>query len=134
MIKRELGIFLVVGVSTVLVDFISYRGLIGFQAMEVDMAKAVGFLVGTLFAYFANRFWTFGHKSHVPGSTWRFSALYASTLGANVLINALALKLLSDVATAIQLAFLLATGVSACLNFLGMKFFVFRPTSAPELQ
>lgn len=125
---------MIVGVSTVLVDFISYRGLIGFQVMEVDMAKAAGFLVGTLFAYFANRFWTFGHNPHVPGSVWRFSALYASTLGANVLTNALVLKLLADMAIAIQLAFLLATGVSACLNFLGMKLFVFKPIPAPELQ
>jgi putative flippase GtrA len=134
MIKRELAIFLIVGVSTVLVDFISYRGLIGFQVMEVDMAKAISFLVGAIFAYFANRFWTFGHNPHVPGSVWRFSALHASTLGANVLINALALKLLADMAIAIQLAFLLATGVSACLNFLGMKLFVFKPIPAPELQ
>jgi putative flippase GtrA len=134
MIKRELAIFLIVGVSTVLVDFISYRGLIGFQVMEVDMAKAAGFLAGTLFAYFANRFWTFGHNPLVPGSVWRFSALYASTLGANVLTNALVLKLLADMAIAIQLAFLLATGVSACLNFLGMKLFVFKPIPAPELQ
>lgn len=134
MIKRELAIFFIVGVSTVLVDFISYRGLIGFQVMEVDMAKATGFLAGTSFAYFANRFLTFGHKPHVPGSAWRFSALYASTLGVNVLINALALRLLADVAAAIQLAFLLATGVSACLNFLGMKLFVFKPIPASELR
>ena len=134
MIKRELTTFLVVGVSTVLVDFISYRGLIGFQVMEVNMAKATGFLAGTLFAYFANCFWTFGHKSHMPGSLWRFAALYASTLGANVLINALAIKLLVDMAGGIQLAFLLATGASACLNFLGMKLFVFKPIPAPELQ
>jgi len=132
MMKRELAIFLVVGASTVLVDFISYRGLIGFQVMEVDMAKATGFLVGTLFAYFANRFLTFGNKSHVSGSAWRFSALYTGTLVANVLINALVLKLLADLAFAIQLAFLLATGVSACLNFLGMKLFVFRPIPSPE--
>ena len=85
MIKRELVIFLIVGASTVLVDFMTYRGLIQFQVMEVDMAKATGFLVGTLFAYFANRFWTFGHKSHASGSAWRFMVLYASTLGANVL-------------------------------------------------
>lgn len=134
MIKRELVIFLIVGAFTVLVDFITYRGLIDFQVMEVDMAKATGFLVGTLFAYFANRFWTFGQKSHKPGSAWRFSALYASTLGANVLINALALKLLADMAIAFQLAFLLATGVSASLNFLGMKLFVFKPISEPGLQ
>lgn len=134
MIKRELVIFLIVGASTVLVDFITYRGLIDFQVMEVDMAKATGFLVGTLFAYFTNRFWTFGQKSHKPGSAWRFSALYASTLGANVLINALALKLLADMAVAFQLAFLLATGVSASLNFVGMKLFVFKPISEPDLQ
>jgi putative flippase GtrA len=134
MMNRELAIFLVVGALTVLVDFITYHGLIGFQVMEVDMAKATGFLVGTLFAYFANRFWTFCRKPHVPGSAWRFSALYASTLAANVLINALALKLLADEAASIQLAFLLATGVSACLNFLGMKLFVFRPMPASELQ
>lgn len=130
--KRELAIFLIVGASTVFVDFICYLGLTEFQVMEVDLAKATGYLVGTLFAYFANRFWTFGHKPHVPGSAWRFSALYASTLGANVLINSLALRLLDDVAAAFQLAFLLATGVSAGLNFLGMKFFVFKPIPESE--
>jgi len=134
LIKRELVIFLVVGASTVFVDFIIYHGMLGFQVMEVDMAKATGFLVGTLFAYFANRFWTFGHMSHITGSAWRFSALYATTLGANILINALALKLLAGMAAYLQLAFLLATGVSACLNFFGMKFFVFRSLPAPKPQ
>jgi len=134
MIKRELAIFLVVGATTVLVDYTGYRGLIGLRVMEADMAKTTGFLAGTLFAYSANRFWTFNTKSHLPGSVWRFSALYASTLAANVLINALALTLLADVAAAIQLAFMLSTGVSACLNFLGMKLFVFRPIPAQEPQ
>ena len=32
-------------------------------------------------------------------------------------------------AGAVQMAFLMATGVSASLNFLGMKFFVFRPAT-----
>jgi len=133
MIKRELAFFLVVGASAVLIDLIVYRGLIGYQVIQVDMAKATGFLVGTLFAYLANRFFTFGHKAHVPGSAWRFSALYASTLCANVLINAFALTMLADVG-AILYAFMLATGVSACINFLGMKFFVFRQSQALERQ
>lgn len=133
MINRELAIFLIVGALTVLVDFIIYRGLLRFQVMEVEMAKVTGFLVGTFFAYFANRFWTFGRRPHVHGSAWRFSALYAITLGANVLINALALKLLADVDAALQVAFLFATVGSACLNFLGMKFFVFKHMPAPEL-
>jgi putative flippase GtrA len=134
MIKRELAIFLVVGATTVLLDFVSYRGLVEFEMRAVDIAKATGFLIGTLFAYFANRFWTFGHRQQVYNSAWRFVVLYASTLGTNILINSLALKLFADAVAAIQFAFLLATGVSASLNFLGMKFFVFKPSPASELQ
>ncbi len=134
MIKRELGLFLIVGALTVLIDFASYRGLILFGIMPTDSAKATGFLAGTLFAYFANRFWTFGHTSHRSGSAWRFVVLYASTLAANVLINSLALKLLANAMGAVQLAFLLATGVSASLNFAGMKFFVFRANAVAEYR
>jgi len=132
MIRRELLIFLIVGSLTVLVDFASYRGLIWFGTLNIDVAKAIGFLAGTVFAYFANRFWTFGHKAHAPGSAWRFGLLYASTLGANVLVNALALRLLASFAAALQVAFLLATAVSAILNFLGMKVFVFRSQASSE--
>ena len=134
MIKRELAIFLVVGAMTVLLDFVSYLGLIRFEVIAVDMAKATGFSIGTIFAYFANRFWTFGHRQKVSSSALRFAVLYASTLGANVLINSLALKLFADAAAAIPLAFFVATGVSASLNFLGMKLFVFRPSPTLELQ
>ena len=134
MIKRELSIFLVVGASTVFVDFIFYIGLIMFDIVAVDMAKATSFLVGTLFSYFANRYWTFGHKHHVAGSAWRFAVLYASTLGANVLINSLALKLFTGGVAAMQLAFLFATGVSSSLNFLGMKIFVFKTNQVKNHQ
>lgn len=138
MIRRELGIFLIVGSLTVLVDFAIYRTLLWSAALNInvniDIAKATGFIAGTLLAYFANRFWTFGHKSPAAGSAWRFVVLYASTLAANVVINSLALNLFSDSTAAIQLAFLVATGVSASLNFVGMKVFVFRTNSTAELQ
>jgi putative flippase GtrA len=134
MIKREFGIFLIVGSLTVLVDFGAYRSLVWLGVTGVDMAKAIGFLAGTLFAYITNRFWTFGHKSHAPGSLWRFAVLYGTTLGANVLVNSLALKLFADAIAAVQLAFLLATGISATLNFLGMKIFVFKSHATSGLS
>lgn len=126
MIKRELALFLIVGSLTVIFDFMVYRSLVWAGFVGVDMAKAMSFLVGTVFAYLANRAWTFGHKPHASGSVWRFALLYAATLGANVVVNALALVLFVDAVAAIQTAFLLATGVSACLNFFGMKLFVFK--------
>lgn len=134
MIKREIARFIIVGSLTVLIDFLSYRGLILYDLMNINFAKASGFMIGTTFAYFANRFWTFGHKSHHHGSAWRFIVLYVGTLGINVFINSIALHLLAEVIAAMQIAFLAATGISATLNFLGMKFFVFKPNSIVALQ
>lgn len=126
MIRRELGIFLVAGSLTVLIDYLTYRSLVWGQLLAVDMAKGVGFITGTTFAYLANRFWTFGHKQHAAGSAWRFALLYAVTLSANVGINALALDVLPNLPGTIQFAFLIATAVSATMNFVGMKSFVFK--------
>ena len=96
MIRRELPIFLVVGTLTVLIDFLTYRGLIWAQVFSVDMAKGTGFIVGTLFAYFANRFWTFGHKAHAGGSVWRFIIVYSITLAVNVLVNSFLINWIPD--------------------------------------
>ena len=126
MIRRELGIFLVVGSLTVLIDYLTYRSLAWGQLLAVDTAKGTGFVTGTVFAYIANRFWTFGHKQHTAGSTWRFALLYAVTLSANIGINALALNALNALPGAVQSAFLIATAVSATMNFVGMKSFVFK--------
>jgi putative flippase GtrA len=134
MIQRELGIFLIVGTLTVLVDYGVYRGVVWFDLIDVHTAKGIGFLSGTLFAYFANRFWTFGHKQHSPGSVWRFCLLYSLTLGANVLVNGLILRELSEIPAIVQVAFIVATGVSATLNFLGMKFFVFHSKTHTGLR
>jgi putative flippase GtrA len=120
MIRRELLVFLIVGSLTVLLDFLSYRSLLWTGWTGTGVAKASGFIIGTVFAYFANRAFTFGHRTHAPGSAWRFALLYAVSLGANVGVNALVLGLLAGMAMAVQGAFLVATGVSTVLNFLGM--------------
>ena len=125
MIRKELAIFLVVGVLTVLVDYLTYRGFVWIGLLEIDFAKGVGFLTGTVFAYFANRLWTFGSRPHAKDSAWRFAALYALTLLINISANALMLGLLSGRPCLVEVAFVIATGLSATLNFVGMKYLVF---------
>lgn len=132
MIKREFGVFLIVGSMTVMFDFATYRSLVWTGAVGIDFSKAIGFLVGTLFAYFANKIWTFGRQTYAPGSLVRFMLLYTITLCINVLVNAGCLMLFSTLSIAIQTAFLIATAISAALNFLGMKFLVFKTSSRPE--
>lgn len=133
MIRRELLVFLIVGSLTVLVDFLSYRALLWTDLLETGAAKAAGFLIGTLFAYFANRAFTFGGRPHQRGSAWRFAALYICTLAVNVSVNGWVLGALYTHAWKVQAAFLVATGVSTCMNFLGMKLFVFKTAGQTEL-
>ena len=125
MIRKELAVFLVVGCLTVLIDFCFYRMLISF-GLNVEAAKAAGFLAGTLFAYFANRFWTFGHKSSDAGSIWRFIVLYVATLITNVLVNSLGLKVFADTVAPVQLAFLIATGFNCLPEFFRHEVFCIR--------
>lgn len=131
MIRRELGLFLVVGTLTVLIDYLIYSALSWWPVLPLSVAKAVGFITGTVFAYFANRFWTFGYKSRAHGSVVRFILLYAGTLLINVAMNGLALAALATLQGSVQLAFLIATAVSATMNFIGMKLFVFK-TALPQ--
>lgn len=125
MITIELLIFAFVGSLTVVLDFVIYRGLVLTMPVDVVFAKAVGFLSGTIFAYFANRFWTFGQRQSSNEQLWRFILLYMITCGINVLVNTAALFILDTVSFAVPVAFILATGISATLNFVGMKFFIF---------
>jgi putative flippase GtrA len=134
MITRELAIFLIVGSMSILVDFVVYNSILRSTEVGVNVAKASSFLVGTVLTYFAHRLLTFGHINHQQGSSWRFGLLYGLTLSTNVIVNTVALTLLRDARMAAPLAFLTATGISASLNFLGMKWFVFRTRILPEFQ
>ncbi len=126
MIRREIIIFLIVGTLSTLIDFLTYHYLLWLDLLTLNTAKAIGFLIGTVFAYFANRIWTFGHKHVTTGSAYRFALLYSLTLGMNVVVNNLVLEMFQHTHSSILIAFLIATASSAVLNFFGMKLFAFK--------
>jgi putative flippase GtrA len=125
----QLRRFLMVGGTTVLVDLLTYAALL-WAGMAVAPAKGIGFVTGTVYAYFANRSFTFA----THGSTARFTGfavLYTVTLAVNVGVNSAVIELgAGSMFTAA--AFLIATGTSATLNFLGMKFLIFRSSSLAD--
>jgi putative flippase GtrA len=131
-VNAELARFLVVGVTAVAIDFATYRLLLA-ASMGVALAKALGFVAGAIFAYIANRDWTF----RAAGGTWvllRFSLLYAASLGCNVAANAGVLAVLPPGEIGRLAAFVSATLLSATINFVGMKFLVFRPSPSGALR
>lgn len=129
MLRRQVATFLVVGCVTMAIDYAAYHLLVRVLAAPVDVAKAIGFVLGTACAYFANRHFTFASQEAPSGSGWRFLFLYGATLAVNVGTNGAALRALGALGTpgSLQVAFLFATAVSATLNFIGMKCYVFRP-------
>ena len=120
----EVGRFLIIGFTTVFIDLIVYFLLINFS-VETLFSKGISFSIGAIFAYFANRAYTF--KSNTKGFLrfFIFLILYLSTLLINVSSNEIILDLLSHVKFSLIIAFMIATSLSALLNFVGMKYIVF---------
>jgi len=119
-IKKEVKRFLIAGFSAVSTDLITYSILLCF--LRHDFAKALSFVLGTIVAFFINKYWTFEKHENSFKEICRFVALYSTTLGANVMTN----QFLLDRTEQVYLAFLIATGVSTILNFIGQKWWVFR--------
>ena len=125
LLEYEIARFLIVGGTTVLIDLICYFILI-YIGFDTSLSKGASFSVGTVFAYFANRNYTFRSSM---GGFFRFTVftlLYLSTLVVNVVSNEIVLKLTSQINGSLMISFLIATSLSATLNFVGMKYIVFK--------
>lgn len=123
-LKKELPRFLIAGFSAVGTDLASYMILLDW--FHASLAKAISFSLGSIVAFLVNKFWTFESKPLSAVEVASFIALYMLTLMANVTINQIVLSIFP---LSILLAFLMATGTSTVLNFVGMKFWVFRKKS-----
>jgi putative flippase GtrA len=116
--------FLVIGVSCVFIDLGIYRALVVQFGLSVDVAKAISYWGGVIVGFVGNKFWTFRSQQKSLREPLSYFALYCVTMGANIGCNRAVLSILGPNATAV--AFLFATGVTTCLNFIGLRFLVFR--------
>lgn len=117
--RRELLRFLIAGSSAVAVDGGTYAVLLRYFSHWPS--KMTSFILGSIVAFLLNKYWTFEKPEPSGPEVIRFAVLYTTTLLANTLVNSGALWLTNQV----FLSFLLATGTSTVLNFLGQKFWVF---------
>ena len=123
-IKKQFLIFLPIGCFTVFFDYCSY--LFTLKFLNIHFAKAIGFLAGTFFSYFANKIITFKNYKKINESLIKFYILYFFTMFINVGINSSMNNYLYDFVHIFELSFIISTGCSAVSNFLGMKYYVFK--------
>lgn len=121
--------FVFVGGSSVLLDLLVYLFLASW--MNRSLAKGISYLCGMALGYVGNKFWTFSVRRQSGSEAALYVGLYATTLAVNMLLNAGSLWSLGELGVSERvgqlLAFLIATGTTTVMNFVGMKYVCFRP-------
>lgn len=118
--NSDLKRFIVVGSITVLIDLSVYYFFLGIT--NINTSKTIGFLSGMVFAYYMNNSFTFKHFNMNLKNFIQFMFLYFISLCINLKIN----YELYELTQLILLAFIISTATSAMINYLGMKFWIFK--------
>ena len=123
----------------VLVDLTAYYIFLNVLPAKVlsfisneALSKTASFLCGMTVTYTLNKLWTWKQRDRSNARLVKFAVLYGVSLFLNVFTNSTLLYLLNEYKNILDLpfkyliAFVGATGMSAVVNFVGQKFWVFR--------
>ena len=129
--KAESSRFIIVGVANTVIGtsvmFIAYN-LFG---LGYWISSALNYIVGSIFSYFANKYFTFKSEKKSGREIVRFvlniALCYLIAYGiAKPVINMMLGQMGLSVSIMEQISMILGMGIFIVINFCGQKFFVFK--------
>lgn len=134
-LKQQLIPFLVIGIGCAVIDFGITNTL--DQALDVqrDLAKAVGWVFGTISAYVLNSKFAFNAKIDAKKASAVF-ILYATTFAVQMLLWRVTDEPLSSLGLQDSwknaVSFVIAQGVATTTNFLLQRYWIFKGAKGDE--
>lgn len=104
-----------IGMSTI---FVSLRMGLG----DIP-SNALGYGIGLIFSFFANRAWTFGHGGPIWAAAWRFGLVFAVAYVSNLATTVVLLSFLGDGSFVAHMGGMVPYTI---LFFFGSRFLVFK--------
>lgn len=86
LLQKQLLRFVLVGLATNVVGFGLYLFVTGIIGVGPKTTVSILYPVGALMGYFGNRQWTFSHRGHLLGSSFRYVVAHAFGYLLNILL------------------------------------------------
>lgn len=119
---KRLVKFAVTGIAGTILDFLAFNLVLLLTGNPV-LARGVGYVFGTLWAFFVNRSWVFKSQNGIS-SIIPFLLVYGSSG-----FVAVAIQSFLNASSGVFIGYLISLMVASVMNFLGMRFLVFRGSS-----
>ena len=88
MYKTQVKRFLVVGFTTIIIDYIVYVALVNILGYSY-MYKGISFIAGAVYSFVLNSLYTFNQERLKASQLIKFAIVYIISLSINVSVNAL---------------------------------------------